>query len=355
VKLPARSATLLAALLAALASLASLAALGDQNLPPANGGPSAQVIVVQDPLATDAFRPDPARIDAMVLRGITNLTGHATGPAAWRSLASTQEVLGLKVYSAPGPNSGTHVAVVEAIVQQLLAAGWAPNHIVVWDKHRFDLRLAGFMQLTNRYGVGVFGSAEAGYDDHVFYEQPLLGNLVWGDHEFGKKGDGIGRNSFFSKLVTQRITKIINITPLMNHNQAGVAGNLYGLAMGSVDNTTRFEGDASRLANAVPEIYARPQLSDRVILNVVDALVCQYEGDGEVSLLHYAVELNQLRFSRDAVALDALSVNELQNQRKVALAPMTGTNLDLLSNAALLELGVNDLKRIRIENVRVGP
>ena len=59
-----------------------------------------------------------------------------------------------------------------------------------------------------------------------------------------------------SKLVTRTMTKIISIAPLLNHNQAGVCGHLYGLSLGSVDNTHRFEGSAERLATAVPEIYS---------------------------------------------------------------------------------------------------
>src|SRR5207249_1582974 len=132
----------------------------------------------------------------------------------------------------------------------------------------------------------------------------------------------------------QEMTKIINVTPLLNHNLAGVSGNLYSLSAGSVDNFVRFESDPDRLATAVPEIYALPALCDRVVLNIVDALVCQYEGE-ERGLLHYSVSLNQLRLSRDPVALDALSLQELEHQRQAANAPTVKPNLDLYSNAAL--------------------
>src|SRR5207249_4900275 len=197
------------------------------------------------------------------------------------------------------------------------------------------------------YHIRVVGSAQAGYDEKAFYDKPLLGNLVWGDLEFGKKEPGVGRKSFVSKLVSQEITKIINVSPMLNHNFAGISGHLYGLAMGSVDNIARFEADAGRLARAVPEIYALPSLSDRVVLNVVDALICQYEG-GERGLLHYSTMLNELRFSRDPVALDVLSIQELERQRQAAGAPAIKPNLELYNNAALLELGVSDLKKIRM-------
>jgi hypothetical protein len=101
----------------------------------------------------------------------------------------------------------------------------------------------------------------------------------------------------------------------------------------------------------VPEIYALPILGDRVVLNIVDALICQYEG-GERGLLHYSVMLNQLRFSRDPVALDILSIQELDRQRQLTKAPTVKPNLDLYNNGALLELGVSDIKKIQVEMVK---
>jgi hypothetical protein len=309
-------------------------------------------VIAQDPNATDAFRPNLERVRAMVDRAITNLTKQPTVPEAWRTLVSTQDVVGLKVFSAPGPHSGTRPAVVEAVVEGLLAAGLPAKHIIVWDRQVADLRLAGFFDLSDRYGIRVEGSAHAGWDEQAFYnpDSPVLGNLVWGDLEFGRKGDGVGRKSFVSKLLSREITKIINITPLLNHNEAAVSGNLYGLAMGSVDNLIRFESGPEALATAIPEIYSLPALSDHVVLNITDALICQYEG-GDRGLLHYSATLNQLRFSRDPVALDVLSIKELDRQRQLANCPTVRPNLKLYSIAALLQLGVNDLKRIDVVTV----
>ena len=307
----------------------------------------SRVVMAQELDATVAFSPQPEKIPPIIQRGLTLFTGKPTLAEAWRSLVSTQDTVGIKVFSAPGPTSGTRPAVVEAVVKGLLAAGQPPKQIVVWDKHLSDLRQAGFFELAERYGVRVAGAAEAGYDEKTFYETALLGQLVWGDLEFGQKGDGIGRKSYVSKLVTEQMTKIINVTPLLNHNFAGVSGNLWGLALGSVDNTIRFENDAERLATAVPELIAKPVLGDRVVLNIVDALICQYQGE-EKTLLHYSAALNQLWFSTDPVALDVLSIQELDRQRKAANARAVKTNLELYQNASLLEIGVSDPRRIDV-------
>ena len=344
--------SLLAALFTWLNSSCLLPAQAPGSFSSGNHAPRAYVIVTQDPDATDAFRPRLEKVRVMVNRAMTNLTRKATVPEAWRSLVSTQDVVSLKVFSAPGPNSGTRPAVVAAVVEGLLAAGLPPKRIIVWDRELTDLRLAGFSDLAKRYGIRLAGSAQAGWDERTFYnpDSPILGNLVWGDLEFGKKGNGVGRKSFVSKLVSREVTKIINITPLLNHNEAGVSGNLYSLATGSVDNLIRFESSPETLATAIPEIYSLPALSDHVVLNITDALICQYEG-GERGLLHYSATLNQLRFSRDPVALDVLSIQELDRQRQAANAPSVKPNLKLYDNAALLQLGVDDLKRIQVDTI----
>lgn len=286
----------------------------------------------------------------MILRGLTNLTVKPNVREAWLSLVSTQDIIGVKVCSAPGANSGTRPAVVAALVESMLAAGLPSSNIIVWDKQASDLRQAGYFDLAKRLNIRVEGAADAGYDEKVFYETPLLGQLVFGDRDFGNKGEGVGRKSYVSKLITTQITKIINVTPLLNHYRAGVTGNLYSLAIGSVDNTLRFEADAGRLAQAVPEIYALPEIGDRVVLNVVDALICQYQGEHR-TLLHYATALNELRFSTDPVALDVLSQQDLQRQRQASGSFAATNRFELYPNASLLELGISDADAIRVERI----
>lgn len=313
----------------------------------------ARVIIVEDSHATTAFQPDSDRVQAMVDRAITNLTGKATVAAAWRSLVSTNDVVGIKVFSAGGEISGTRPAVTAAVARGLLDAGLPPEHVIIWDKHADDLRAAGFFKLAAQLGVQAEGCVEAGYDPTNFYnpDTAVIGQLVWGDLEFGKKGKGVGRKSFISKLVSRQITKIISIAPLLNDTSAGVCGNLYSVSLGSVDNTMRFEDDPDRLAVAVPEIYALPLIGDRVVLNITDALIGQYAG-GPRGLLQYSDVLNQLWFSRDPVALDTLALKELNRERRAAGATELKQNTEIYTNAVLLQLGVNDLSKIQVETLK---
>lgn len=321
-----------------------------------NSAADAHVVIVEDPDALVNLQPVPARIQSMVDRGITNLTQKANLRAAWSSLVSPKDVVGIKVLSAPGPVSGTRPAVVAAVVQDLIDAGVPRTNIVIWDRRALDLHESGFFELGRRFGVRVQSSVDSGYDRKIFYETPLLGQLAAEDLDFGQKGPGVGRKSYVSKLITRELTKIINITPLLHHNLIGVSGNLFSLAFGSVDNIGRFEDKPEDMSRAVPEICALPitkdddRLGDRVVLNIVDALICQYEGQYR-GLLQYSTVLNQLRFSKDPVALDVLSLQEINAQRERADIPDAKTSVDLYSNATLLEIGVSDPNHIQVEKI----
>lgn len=312
-----------------------------------NAAYSARVVMAADPGATIAFQAQPGKVRALVDRGLLQFSRKTNVASAWKNLFSTNDVIGIKVYSAPGANSGTRPSVVAAVVEGLLAAGISPKKIIVWDKEMVDLRLAGFVALAERYHIKVAASSAAGYDEKEFYDTPLIGNLVWGDSEFGKKEPSTGRKSFVTRLVTKEITKIISIVPLLNHNLSGITGHFCSLALGSVDNTQRFE-QGERMATALPEIYALPSLGDKVVLNITDALLCQYQGE-QRSLLHYSTALNEIWFSKDPVALDVLGIQELERQRQAAKVPANKTNWDIYRNASLLELGVSEPSAIQID------
>jgi hypothetical protein len=311
----------------------------------------SKVVVVEDPGATISYEPQAGVVQDMVTHGMLKFTGKEDIVQAWRVFVATQDVVGIKVYSAPGTACGTRPAVVSAVVRGLLAAGLPSSNIVIWDRELSDLRAAGFDEVAQHYDVRLAGSANRGYDGKVFYDKELIGNLESGDYDFDTKGIKTSRKSYVSKLVTSNMTKIITVTPLLNHNLVGVTGHLYSLAMGSVDNLRRFASEPSRLAEAVPEIYAMPALSDHVVLCITDALIGQYQGENQ-SLLHYATPVNQIWISKDPVALDVLGIQELQQERQARTMTGGDPNMELYRNAELLELGVSSTAKMQIELVK---
>ncbi len=94
--------------------------------------------------------------------------------------------------------------------------------------------------------------------------------------------------------------------------------------------------------------------ASRVCLHIVDALLCQYVG-GEELRLQYSTVLNQLRLGTDPVALDVLSLQDIERQTMAAQLRPVAESLQLLRHAALLGEGVADEKLIRVERHRLPP
>ena len=310
---------------------------------------TARLTFIHDHDATASFVPNPAVVRRMVDRGIKQHTGLGTLALAWQSVVASREIVGIKVISAPGPTSGTRPAVVQAVVESLIEAGHPPGQIILWDKSALDLENAGFPALAARLGIRCTNSIDAGWDSAHFYENPLLGRPLIGDLEYGQTGDAVGRKSYVTRLLSKEITQVISIAPTLNHNLTAVHGHLQSLALGGVDNTLRFAGHGPTLSEVIPELFALPEVGDKLVLCITDALICQYRGEDR-ALLHYAVALNELRFGRDPVALDVTTWGDIERARRAN--PTYGekvTPTDLFQNAELLELGVANTNRITIQ------
>ena len=348
-----RNAQLHLVLFALLALVARGGAADVLPLPTTNA--VARVVIMQGQNLLNTFLADDAEVDGAFNRGLIQFTQTTNVSAAWHSLVTTNDTVGIKVFSQPGPLNGTRPAVVSAIVHGLVEAGLPPEHVVIWDKHARDLKAAGFFELGQTLGVRVAGAVESGFDTNTFYlpDSPVIGALVWGDLEFGRtnKDAGVGKKSFAAKLVTQQITKLISVAPLINENDAGVCGHFFSLGLGSLDNTRRFEGDGERLAVALPEIIALPAIGDRTTLYVTDALLGQFQG-GPAGYLQYSTLLQQLWFSHDPVALDTLALKELARERNRFSIPPAKSNLEIYTNAALLQLGIANPARIQVERIQ---
>ena len=99
-------------------------------------------------------------------------------------------------------------------------------------------------EFEGELGVRLAGAQEEGYDSEVSYEAPLVGQLVFGDLEFGKANEaGVGRRSFVTKILTQQVCAHFGDSSIDQSLSRGVHGNLVGLSRGAFDNFLRFEVD----------------------------------------------------------------------------------------------------------------
>lgn len=306
---------------------------------------ASRVVLVRDASAMPATVADAGKVRAMVATGIKALTGMDDLAAAWRKFVQPDDVVGIKVTAAAAPAQATRVAVVDAIAEGLVAAGVPATNIVVFDRDAGKLAEAGFVEKPGGYRV--VGFAPGGWDETKYIEGNPVGRLIWGDLQFGIEGNELSSRSHFPAVLTQRCTKLINAPVLQDSETCGLAGCLYNLSLGVLDNHRRFEMTGEFGDPVIANVIRVPLLRDKLVLNVMDALVAGYAG-GPAFKPYYAWNAGALYFSRDPVAIDSLCFQQIEAHRREAKLPSIKERAVHIMRSTLLGVGLSSSNQIEL-------
>ncbi len=291
-----------------------------------------RVVQVQDPKAVQDDRIDAAVVREMFTQGLTRLTGR--GPKeSFNLLVGAEEVVGLKVNPVGPPLINTRHELVEAVIRWLVDSGLPKGNIVIWD--RFDTMLtdAGFtaarypgvrieaLQTMDEKGTGWrrpdgHHVSEDRFDRDAFYfAKGIVGKGVPGyqDDEFYLNQHVFnGEYSYFGKLVSSDLTKIINL-PVFKNTGNGISMATKNLGFAAVCNTGRLH--VPLFFRVCTEVLAAPWIRDKLVLNVTDGLRGQYEGGPEMNA-QFIYPHASLYFATDPFALDSLCHRQMVAKRK---------------------------------------
>ena len=285
------------------------------------------------------------------------VTRQADIASAWRSLVRPNDRIGIKISAAGGELFTTHRAIVNAIVDGLVAAGHSRESIIVWDKSLGGVKDAGYHG-NEGYQLRSIPPRD-GYDAKATFSAPFLGNLIWGDFEYvGSRGqmpllsetENTSSVSHFSKIIANEVTKIINLPVLSDNVRNGLAGCLYNVTIPNIDNWRRFGLPPDFGASSIPEIYNDPHIGPNVVLNLMDGLQAQYAG-GPESQPGYSFPFATLYACKDPVAIDAIALRQLEEWRKKRKVPPIKRLGAHVQVAEQFGLGNADLSRIEIRDV----
>ena len=302
----------------------------------------------------------PASVEGGVIRAsmvarmvdavVQTVAGKPDIASAWRVFVDSKDRVGIKVSAAGAPVSSTHAEVVAAVAAGLVAAGVDAKNIVIWDRLGRDIELAGYEELAARYKV-TSTDAEGGYDDKAKLLASVMGKLIIGDVEFGRKrGDQVSSTSHVSRVLGG-LDKVVHVPALADSMHSGVRGALAGMVLDNIDNWRRLARPPHYGDPYLPEIYADPRLGGKVVLTILDALRPQYAG-GPFPGAEFSVNYGAIFASRDPVAIDATGMRLLDDFRKDAKLPALSKITRWLDSAEVLGLGRAD--DAQIELVRTG-
>lgn len=292
---------------------------------------------------------------------ICSLTGKPRAADAWRTLVAPTDRVGIKVSASGRAVSGTNPEVALAIAEGLREAGVPAQNIIVWDRNLEDLLAAGYDRKSPFYRLESI-DPKSGYDPQAQVSAPVIGKLIWGDSKFGDKkisrfsdmlttSEQLSSTSYFSKILSSQVDKVINVPSLTDSFMTGVNGALASMTLPNLDNWRRFAKSTAEGDSYIAEIYADPLVRQKVVLTILDALVVQYAG-GPFPDGNFAVDNFSLFASRDPVALDATAARLVDELRKASKLPSIRTMSSYIEAAE--QLGLGQYSEPRIQMTRVG-
>ena len=270
-------------------------------------------------------KPDMSIAYRMVESGILALTGASGLKAAWREFVNPEDKIGLKVNPVAGKMLSTSLEITNAVIKQLELSGIPRENILIWDRREFELHEVGFTE-KNFPGIKIIGTerkdaAGSFYDkEGHLYGASMIDRdwYYWADCEMSYDAETLpymineGKYSYFSKIVTRDVTKIINI-PILKNAGATVTLCLKNLAYGSVSNTARLHQQL--WSETCAEVPCFTPLRDKLVLNIVDGLKGCYNG-GPGANPQFFTEYNTVLVGTDPVAMDRIGYEIVLKKRR---------------------------------------
>jgi Domain of unknown function (DUF362) len=244
----------------------------------------------------------------MMARGLCALTQESTPQAAWRHFFEPADIVGIKVNCGGHPNVVSAYEIVAEAVHRLGEVGIPPTQIYVYERFQNQLDEVNYAphlpdgvtmvaaERANRY------SDNNGYDPAVYLEADLFGEE--------------DTRSNMMRLVSQRLTKIINIPNMKDHGATGATGCLKNIAYGSFSNVARthYRGQ-SHTYSVVGTLATIEPLRSRTVLQIMDGLRAVWHGGPFARTRKYVFYPKQILFGTDPVAIDRLLLDIIDEKR----------------------------------------
>ncbi|MBW1873242.1 MAG: DUF362 domain-containing protein [Deltaproteobacteria bacterium] len=291
-------------------------------------GSSRVAVMVDDKVRLESGF-DAGRVKQLLDKTIQAACGSQSGAGGLSSLFKKDDVVGIKLNCLAGPPLSPTKEFCNGLVELFNQAGIASEQIVFFERAERDIRKGGFKVKRGSGQPAYLGndSSGAGYEEEVTIS--------------GQVG------SCLSKILTKRITAMVNVGVLKDHNLAGVGvgmKNLFGL----IHNPNKFHDNGCD--PYVADVLAFEVIQKKLKLVLVDGLTAQCNA-GPGYFPGYAWPFNGLMASIDPVALDRVAWDILEKQRAAQGLPSLTKEKRApkwIHTAAKRGLGLDDLKKIKI-------
>ncbi len=323
-----------------------------------------RVVEVRNPACLVDDKVDAKVVDEMFEQGITRLTGKNL-KESFELFFKPDDVVGLKV-NPVGPVINTRLELTDAVIKWMIDCGFPKENLIIWD--RFESMLADVGYTAERFpGIKIVGlqkvdkdrkedaphRREDQFDKEAYYfAEGIVGKGVPGykDDKFYLDQHVFNNEySYFGKLITKKLTKIVNLAAFKNTG-SGISMATKNIGYAVTCNTGRLHRPL--FFRVCTEVLAAPWVRDKLVLNVTDGIRGQYDG-GPGFNAQFVYPNHALYFATDPFAMDMICHLELVAKRKEEKVRVDENPryTDYLHDAEKLGLGIADPKKI--EHIKV--
>jgi hypothetical protein len=307
----------------------------------------------------------------MMAQGMRALTGASATADAWRQFFTPSDVVGIKVNCGGYPHCVSAYEIVAETVRQLTGIGVPLSQIYLYERFQNQLDEVNYAPHLPE-GLQIVAAERAnrntdngGYDPETYLEANLFGEE--------------DTRSNMMRLVSKRLTKIINIPNMKDHGATGVTGCLKNIAYGSFSNVARtHQRGKSHTYSVVGTLASIEPLRSRTVLQIMDGLRGVWHGGPFARTTKYVFYPRQIMFGTDPVAIDRLLLDIIENKRReqgvLSIWDRSPSSLKMddtrardadpnvniiirepghVEYASSLGLGVYDRARIKVQDVMV--
>ncbi len=243
----------------------------------------------------------------MLEHGMQTLTGESSAQAAWERFFNPSDVVGIKINPSGAPAFCSSPELVREIIRGVESAGVPTRNILIYDRYSTEIQAGSYHALLP-VGIRVIGlehrarEVEA-YDLNVYCEANFFGEWE--------------TRSYLARVVTQQVTKIVNVPTLKDHSAAGVTGCLKNLGYGSFNNVARSHHAPITFTDPLIGVMCSTEpLRSKAVLHIMDGLREVWHGGPLTQLQDFIDQAGILFLGTDPVAVDTIELQTIEKKRR---------------------------------------
>ncbi len=266
-----------------------------------------RVVEVVDPGAIANNHVSQPAVGRMLERGMVELTGRSNVEDAWRLFIQPTDVVGIKINPSGAPACYSSPEIVREIISAVERVGVPRHNIVIYDRYSYEVQLGSYSAFLP-VGVRLVGIENSvldlsGYDMDVYCQADFFGEWE--------------TRSYLAAVVSQQVTKIINVPTLKDHSASGVTGCLKNLAYGSFNNVARSHQEPITYTDPLIGVMCTVEpLRSKAVLHIMDGMREVWHGGPLTQVQSFIAQPGMLMLGTDPVAVDTTELDIIQKKRQ---------------------------------------